>query len=142
MRRVDDDKLAFKQALKTSGVDSIIKKLPRKSKTLIGEKGYKLSGGERQRIGIARTLYKPSEILVLDEATSSLDSKTEKKIQEGIDKINGTVIIIAHRLSTLKNVDKIVFLERGKIIEQGSYSDLIKKKGKFYELHKLQQKKN
>ena len=109
-----------------------------KDLTLIGEKGVRLSGGERQRVGIARALYNDPEILILDEATSNLDYATEKKIQDSLDKLNKTVIIAAHRLSTLQNTDKILYLENGKIIESGTYNDLLKKKGKFYKLWKKQ----
>ena len=130
-------------AIKTSQLQPIIKKLPKRLNTLIGEKGYKLSGGERQRIGIARALYKNSDVLILDEATSSLDSKTEQKIQNNLEKYfkNKTILIIAHRLSTLKNVDKIIVMKRGKVIEEGSFDELVKNKKDFYRLYKLQKRK-
>lgn len=140
--RDDYSKKDFTEAINISQLKKLVSKLPAKLSTLIGEKGYKLSGGERQRVGIARAIYKNSPVLILDEATSSLDSRTEKKIQEGLEKLERTVIIIAHRLSTLKNVDKIVYLENGQIIEQGTYDELIKKKGRFFKLHKLQQTSN
>lgn len=112
-----------------------IMRLPHKFDTYIGDKGVKLSGGEKQRVTIARALLKNCEILILDEATSSLDSKTEKLIQEAIaEAIKGrTTIVIAHRLSTIKNADKIVVIEGGEFIEEGTLNELLEKKGKFYE---------
>ena len=114
--------------------DFIIK-LPRKFDTYIGDRGVRLSGGERQRVTIARALLKNTEILILDEATSSLDSKTEKLIQEAISEaIKGrTTIVIAHMLSTIKNADRIVVIDDGRFIEEGTLAALLDKKGKFYE---------
>ncbi|MDD3302815.1 MAG: ABC transporter ATP-binding protein [Candidatus Gracilibacteria bacterium] len=105
-------------------------------KSIIGERGLKLSGGEKQRISIARIFLKNPEILILDEATSALDNKTEKQIQESLETLmkGKTSIIIAHRLSTIKKSDKIVLIENGEIIEQGTYEELMKLQGKFYEL--------
>jgi len=121
----------------------VIKKLPKGILTLLGEKGYKISGGERQRIGIARAIYKNSDILILDEATSHLDSKTENNIQKQLERelTKKTILIIAHRFSTLKNVDKILVMNKGKIIEKGNFNELIKKKGLFFELYKIHSKK-
>jgi ABC-type multidrug transport system fused ATPase/permease subunit len=126
----------FEEVVGLSQLEPIIKKLPRGINSLLGEKGYHLSGGERQRIGIARALYKDSQFLILDEATSSLDSKTERLIQESIKDTleDKTVLIIAHRFSTLKDVDRIVVMDKGKIIEKGSYDELVRKRGKFYSL--------
>jgi len=136
----DLDKNLFKKAIDVSQLEPVIKKLPKGINTLLGEKGYKLSGGERQRIGIARAIYKNSDVLILDEATSALDSKTELKIQKGIEALkNKTILIIAHRLSTLKNVDQIIVFDKGKIIEQGNFKELIKDgKSKFYKLWNMQ----
>ncbi len=136
----DLDKKLFKKAIDVAQLEPVIKKLPKGINTLLGEKGYKLSGGERQRIGIARAIYKNSDVLILDEATSALDSKTELKIQKGIESLkNKTILIIAHRLSTLKNVDQIIVFDKGKIIEQGNFKELIKdKKSKFYNLWNMQ----
>ena len=94
----------------------------------VGEKGVSLSGGQRQRIGIARALYKNSSLLVLDEATSALDNQTEKAVMSAINKIskNITIIIIAHRLSTVKNCYKIFLLEKGQIKNEGTFEELIK----------------
>jgi ABC-type multidrug transport system fused ATPase/permease subunit len=140
----DIDSMAFQKAVEASELKELINKLPQKENTLIGERGYKVSGGERQRIGIARAIYKNSDVLILDEATSHLDSKTEANIQKNLKSLlhDKTVIIIAHRLSTLKDVDRIVVVDNGKIIESGTFDSLISKKGKFYELYKLQKGKN
>ena len=131
----------FKLAAKVAHLHNVIAKLPLGLNTLIGEKGYQLSGGERQRVGLARAIYKDSSLLILDEATSALDSKTEKHIQTELDKEKRTMIIIAHRLSTLKNVDRILFMHKGKVAEMGSYSELIKKKGHFYKMNLLQKQR-
>ena len=97
--------------------------------------GVRLSGGEKQRIAIARALLKKSEILFLDEATSSLDTHTERLIQEAIEEaVKGrTTVVVAHRLSTIRNADKIVVIENGTIAEQGALRELLEKKGRFYE---------
>ena len=114
--------------------------LPQGYQTYVGDKGIKLSGGQRQRVGIARAILKDSSILLLDEATSALDSKSEKYIQQSLQKImeGKTVIAVAHRLSTLKNLDKIVVIENGKIIEEGSPKQLLKSQGKYAKLWNLQ----
>ena len=111
-----------------------ISKLPNGYDTLVGERGVKLSGGERQRIAIARAILKSAPILVLDEATSALDSETEVYIQESLDELmsNKTVIAIAHRLSTIKKMDRILVLENGKILEDGSHEELLKDPNSTY----------
>ena len=113
--------------------------LPDGYNTLVGERGIKLSGGQRQRIAIARAILKNAPILILDEATSSLDSETESEIQKSINAMlqakNATVIAIAHRLSTIKHMDRIIVMEGGSIIEDGTFAELIAKQdGKFKEL--------
>ncbi|MFI3242336.1 MAG: ABC transporter ATP-binding protein [Alphaproteobacteria bacterium] len=125
---------------KQSYTDEFIKKLPDGYNTLVGDKGVKLSGGQRQRVGGARAILKNAPILVLDEATSALDSKSELYIQKSIAEIikDKTVIAIAHRLSTLREMNRIVVIEDGKIIEEGSPKKLLSKKGKFAKLWKIQ----
>lgn len=118
-----------------------IENLPNGFNTYIGENGTSLSGGQRQRLAIARALYRDPEILILDEATSSLDSKSENHIQlavQSLRKKKKTIIIIAHRLSTVMNADQIVVLEKGKLMEQGNHKKLITKKGKYYDMWKQQ----
>jgi len=127
-REVDQEKL--EEAVRISQLDGVIQKLPNGLQTLIGERGYKLSGGERQRLGIARAIYKDSPILILDEATSSLDSETEKRILDVLlDTFahHKTILIIAHRISTLQRTDRVVVIDGGTIVEQGTYADLMMK---------------
>ena len=108
--------------------------------TVLGDRGVRLSGGQRQRIAIARALLRDPNILILDEATSALDSVSERQVQNSLEKLmkGRTVIAIAHRLSTVENADWIVVLEKGKVVEQGLYSDLLDLKGKLWEFHALQ----
>ena len=116
-----------KQAAQHAQIDDFITGLPNGYQTMIGERGVRLSGGQRQRIGVARALYKQATVLVLDEATSALDSATEKKLMQAIDAVGDrlTVIIIAHRLSTLKNCDTVIELSHGKVARQGSYNEIV-----------------
>ena len=125
--QVDKEKLSTAIAL--AQLKDFILSLPRKEKTIVGERGVQLSGGQRQRIGIARALYNNSKTLILDEATSSLDGITEKLIMESINSFMGkkTLVIIAHRLSTVKKCDQIYLLEKGKILEEGNFEVLSKK---------------
>jgi len=129
------------EAAKLAHCDEFISKLHDSYNTLVGERGIKLSGGERQRVAIARAILRNAPVLILDEATSSLDSESEKYIQEALDNLtkDKTVIVIAHRLSTIKKVDRIVVLDKGKIIEDGSHAQLIKKKkGVYKQLWEIQ----
>jgi ATP-binding cassette, subfamily C, bacteriocin exporter len=123
------------------GIMDFIEKLPNNFSTYLGENGATLSGGQKQRIAIARALYKNPEILILDEATSSLDSSSEQYVQKMIDILrshNKTIIIIAHRLSTVFNADKIVVLENGLVVEEGKHDDLITNRSHYYNLWKQQ----
>lgn len=126
----------IKHAAKLANASDFIEKLPNGYDTMVGERGVKLSGGQRQRIAIARAILKNAPILVLDEATSALDSESESLIQEALlNLMNGrTSIVIAHRLSTIANLDRIIVLENGKIIEQGSHSQLLKQGGAYKKL--------
>lgn len=125
---------------KKARIYEFVKNMPNGFDTLLGERGMDLSGGQRQRVSIARALIKNPDILILDEATSALDTETEKEIQEVIEEaLKGrTVIAIAHRLSTIRNADTIIVLEDGKIIEQGGFDELLKKKGRFYHYWQMQ----
>ncbi len=124
------------QASKFANADAFIDGLPSKYDTLVGERGVKLSGGERQRVAIARAMLKNSPILVLDEATSSLDSISEEYIQESFAKLmeGRTTIVIAHRLSTIQKMDRIIVLDKGKIVEEGTHKELLKKQGVYADL--------
>lgn len=126
---------------KTLGMLGFIEKLPGGLNTYIGENGATLSGGQKQRIAIARALYRNPEILVFDEATSSLDSESEFFVQEAINKMKEagkTVVVIAHRLSTVVNADKIAVLENGKLLEEGSHTKLWKAKGRYFQMWQKQ----
>ena len=127
---------AIQNACKQAKIHADIMAMPKQYDTIVGERGVKLSGGQRQRIAIARAILKDAPILILDEATSSLDTPTEKLIQRSIDdlleKSGATVIAIAHRLSTLKHMDRIIVLDKGKIVEQGTHQGLIRKKDGHY----------
>ena len=120
--------------LQQAELHDLVTRLPEHLETMIGDRGVKLSGGEKQRLSIARTLLKNSEILILDEATSALDSQTERVIQRSIDKLiqDKTSIVIAHRLSTVQRADKILVIENGELVEQGSLQELKDKKNKFW----------
>ncbi len=122
------------QAAKRAHADEFIRSFPQGYDTFVGERGVKLSGGERQRVAIARALLKDAPILILDEATSSLDSQAEALIQEAIHELmqNRTVVVIAHRLSTIKEADRIIVMEEGKIIEEGSHAKLLKNQKSLY----------
>ncbi|MFA6420337.1 MAG: ABC transporter ATP-binding protein [archaeon] len=127
-------------ALKAAQLYNFVEHLPEKENTIVGERGIKLSGGEKQRLSIARAILADKKILVLDEATSSLDSKTEYEIRLALEELmkGRTTIIIAHRLSTIMNADKIVVMKKGKIEQVGSHSELAKKQGIYSSLWQLQ----
>jgi ATP-binding cassette, subfamily B, bacterial len=124
------------KAAKSAHADEFIKDLPNGYETLVGERGVKLSGGQRQRVAIARAMLKDAPILVLDEATSALDSESEVLIQDALWKLmeGKTAIVIAHRLSTIQKMDRIIVLEKGAIVEQGSHKELLKKNGQYAKL--------
>jgi ATP-binding cassette subfamily B protein len=127
-------------AAKLAHADEFIRALPEGYASLVGERGVKLSGGQRQRIAIARVLLKDAPIIILDEATSSLDSITEKTIQENLDRVMGqkTVIAIAHRLSTIAHLDRILVFDKGRIVEDGSHAELMLREGYYHRLWSMQ----
>ncbi|WP_299823033.1 ABC transporter ATP-binding protein [uncultured Pontibacter sp.] len=131
----------FEWATRQASIYEFIKSLPHKENTLLGNNGINLSGGQKQRISIARELYKDVDILVLDEATSSLDSETEEAIQKGLEELQGkyTIFIVAHRLSTIKNADRILVMNNGKIIDEGCFSELVMSSAKFNKMVELQE---
>lgn len=141
MDRIGDDlEDAYTQALKHAALDQLIASLPEGDATMVGERGIKLSGGQRQRLGIARALVRQADLVIFDEATASLDSMSEQIIQNAL--MTGftgrSMLIIAHRLSTVRFADRIVVLEEGRVVEQGSFDDLIKMGGKFAAMWALQ----
>ena len=137
VRRSDGDVV---RAAMAANAHDFIQRLPQGYDTVIGEQGVKLSGGERQRISIARALLKDAPILILDEATSSLDTESEIEVQDALEKLmrGRTTLVIAHRLSTIRNADRIVALVDGRIVEEGTHESLLEKKGEYFKLHNLQ----
>jgi len=137
--KINKDK--FWNAVKQAAIFDYINELPEKENAILGNNGVNLSGGQRQRISIARELFKEVEILILDEATSALDSETEKAIQKNIDDLKGnyTILIVAHRISTIKNADRIVVMKNGKISNIGGFYELIEESPYFKKLVELQE---
>lgn len=136
-----ENKQKFKEAIQKAAIAEFIDELKYKEDTLLGNNGINLSGGQKQRVSIARELYKDIDILILDEATSALDSETEREIQDNIDQLKGnyTILIIAHRLATIKNADTIYLMDRGQIIGQGSFAELSLKSERFKRMVELQE---
>jgi ATP-binding cassette subfamily B protein len=130
----------IEEALTAAALDSFIAGLPEGLETQIGTKGVKLSGGEKQRLSLARAILRDPEILILDEATSALDSATELRIQAALESLfrGRTVLIIAHRLSTVTKADQVLVLEEGQIVESGTPGELIESGGKFARYWQLQ----
>jgi len=137
---LEADEEAIQAAAKAANAHDFIMAFPDGYDTIVGERGVGLSGGQKQRISIARAILKNPKILILDEATSSLDSESEALVQEALEHLmeNRTTFIIAHRLSTIRNADKNVVVEQGEIMEMGSHQELLKKQGKYASLYKGQ----
>ena len=127
----------IENAAKLANADSFIKRLPHGYDTMLTSDGANLSQGQRQLLAIARAAVADPPVLILDEATSSIDTRTEELIEKGMDKLmhGRTVFVIAHRLSTVRNSDAIMVLEHGEIIERGSHDELLQQKGKYYQLY-------
>jgi subfamily B ATP-binding cassette protein MsbA len=137
---IDESDENIIKAAKAANAHDFISNLPNKYNTIIGEQGTKLSGGERQRISIARALLKDAPILILDEATSSLDTEAEIEVQDALEKLmqGRTTLIIAHRLSTIRNAHRILVLANGEIVEEGTHESLIEKKGEYFRYYTMQ----
>ncbi len=140
--RVDASDEDVWQAIRLAHLQEFIEQLPKKADTVVGERGLKLSGGEKQRVAIARAILKRPKIMVFDEATSSLDSHSEKMILEAMAEVSReqTSVVVAHRLSTVVDADKIVVLDKGRVVEQGTHAALLQQKGQYAALWELQQR--
>jgi len=130
----------IEQAATLANAHTFIMEKPQQYQTLIGDRGIQLSGGQRQRLAIARAMVKNPELLIFDEATSALDNESEKVVQQAIDHAmeNRTALVVAHRLSTVKNADRIIVFERGHIMESGNHQQLIEKNGVYKKLYDIQ----
>jgi len=135
-RAIDDGRV--EEALKLAQLGAFVDTLPERAETIVGDRGVRLSGGQRQRIAIARALYLEPSILILDEGTSALDSATESELMEALDTASHdrTVIIVAHRLSSVQRADRIVFLEDGSIVDIGQFDELVARNAGFRALAK------
>lgn len=137
----EDNLIRFERALQQAFLYEFVQSLPDGKESLLGNNGINLSGGQRQRVSIARELYKDIDILIMDEATSALDSETERAIQENIEALQGkyTLLIVAHRLSTIRNVDRVILLQDGRIVDEGSFEILAHNQPRFRRMIELQE---
>ncbi len=140
MANAHADKTTIIKAAKQAHADEFIQELPKKYKTLVGERGVKLSGGQKQRVAIARAILKDPQLIILDEATSALDSESERLVQDGLKKLMAgrSALVIAHRLSTIMHADEILVLKNGKVTERGTHAELINQTGLYKKLFDLQ----
>ena len=131
---------AIREAAEAANALEFIEKTPDGFDTLIGERGAKLSGGQKQRLAISRALLKNPPILILDEATSALDTESEKKVQKAIEMLmkDRTALVIAHRLSTVQNADKIIVIDKGRVVEKGNHKNLYEQNGLYRKLYDIQ----
>lgn len=141
VNEMEIDESRIKAAVKTANLEDFLESLPAGLDTILGERGSRLSGGQRQRVGIARALYHDPEVLVMDEATSAVDSETENRISQAIAELSGvkTVIIIAHRLSTIRHCDRIAFLKEGHIVDVGTFDELAERNSNFSRMIEMEQ---
>jgi subfamily B ATP-binding cassette protein MsbA len=130
----------IRRAARAANAHEFIVNMPQGYETVIGELGTKLSGGEKQRLSIARALLKDAPILILDEATSSLDTEAEMEVQEALDNLmqGRTTLVIAHRLSTIRHANRIVVVDGGEIVEEGTHEELLEIRGQYYKLYNMQ----
>jgi ATP-binding cassette subfamily C protein len=129
------DEARVKKAIALAQLDMFVEGLSKGLDTIVGERGVRLSGGERQRVAIARALYRDPNVLVFDEATSSLDNRTEQEMTKAIESLRGkTMIIIAHRLTTVRRCDRLLFIDGGRIVDSGSFDELLSKNEQFRNL--------
>ena len=130
---------AVQEASKAAHAHEFISTFPDKYSTVVGEKGINLSGGQRQRIAIARAILKNPRLLLLDEATSSLDTESERLVQEALERLmqGRTTFVVAHRLSTIQRADRILVLDKGRVVEQGTHAQLLERKGLYHYLYTI-----